>query len=216
MADAIDRDAGLGDIGGDDDFSKFVRSEGAVLFLGLESAVEGNAGDLLIGAEIVEGIEGAVDLTAAGHEDEDVAGAVFIDNALDGLGRLRGDLVLIRDGKVVDLDGEALSLGNEDGALVEILSDWLGIESGGHDEHREIGALGLLEIFDKGEGDIAEEIALVEFIEEHGTDFRECAVVLEPAEEDALGDKDDAGVGAGLVVKADLITDFSAEFSFSL
>jgi hypothetical protein len=74
----------------------------------------------------------------------------------------------------------------------------------------------LLEIFDQGKGDIAEKVPLVEFIEEDGSDFGESAVVLEPAEEDALGDKDDAGGVAGAVVEANLIADLSAEFHLPL
>ena len=56
----------------------------------------------------------------------------------------------------------------------------------------------------------------MEFIEEDGSDFRKSAVVLEPAEEDAFGDEDDAGMGAGAVVEADLLTDFCSEFCFAL
>ena len=56
----------------------------------------------------------------------------------------------------------------------------------------------------------------MEFIEEDGTDFGKGSVVLKPAEKDAFGDKDDAGVGAGFVVEADLIADLGSELTFSL
>ena len=56
----------------------------------------------------------------------------------------------------------------------------------------------------------------MELIEDHGTDVGQRAVILEPAQQDAFGDKTDAGADAGVIVEADLIADLRAEFSLAL
>lgn len=177
--------------------------------------MEGDAGDLFIGSEVAQGVEGAVDFAASGHEDEDVAFVAVVDDLFDGRGGLIAEVAIIGDGEIIDFDGVALAFGNEDGALFQIFGDGFGIEGGGHDEDGQVGAFFLLEVFDQGEGDVAEEVSLVEFIEEDGSDFREGAVVLEPAEEDALGDEDDAGGGGSAVVEADLVTYLGSDFGFA-
>ena len=91
VADAVDGDAGLGDVGGDDDLAQGVRRKGAVLFLRLEFAVKRDAGHALPGSQAPQRVEGAVDFAAPGHENEDVAGIIVVDDALDGFGGLRGD-----------------------------------------------------------------------------------------------------------------------------
>src|SRR4051812_23662818 len=68
-------------------------------------------------------------------------------------------------------------------------------------------------MFDKGEGDVAEEIALMKFVEENHPYISESAIVLEPAKQDSLCDETDPGAKAGLVVEANLVADFRAEFA---
>ena len=216
VADSVDRDAGFGNICGNDDFAQRVWGESAVLFLRFESAVKGDAGNLFLGSQAAKGIEGSVDFALTGHEDEDVSIVSVVDNAFDGGGSLSGDGALIGEREIVDLDGEALSFGKKNGAVFEVLRNGFGIEGGGHHEHGEIRALVFLEILDQGESDIAEEVSLVKFIEHDGSDFGKLAVILQPAQQNALGDEADAGGRSGAVVEADLITDFAAQFDLSL
>ena len=56
----------------------------------------------------------------------------------------------------------------------------------------------------------------MEFVEQHHPDVRQLSVVLQPAEEDSLGDVADACAEAGLVVKADLVADLAADRAASL
>ena len=92
----------------------------------------------------------------------------------------------------------------------------LGLERGGHDDDFEIGAARLLQSLGQGQGDVAQEIALVKFIEDDHGDAVKAGVVLEPAQENALGDKTDAGAEAGAVVEADLVADLGAERAVAL
>lgn len=209
VSNAIDGDAGLGDIGGDDDLAECVRGEGAILLPGLKGTVEGEIDNLFLSVDAAQGVESFVDLAASRHEDEDVAFLSAVDDLGHCFSGLQGEVTVIWSGEVFDIDRITLSFGDEDGAVVQIGGDRFGIEGGGHHEHGQIGALGLLQAFYQSEGDIAEEIALVEFVEDHRADIGESAVVLEPAQQDAFSDEADAGLTAGAIIEADLITHFS-------
>ncbi len=220
VTDAVDGDGGFGDIGGDDDFSIRIGGKGEVLVLGLELAVERDEGDAFADVGGSNGGDGGIDLAHAGHEDEDIALGAGVDDSGDDISGLVRDWAFVMAAEVADFDRETLALGDQDGAGGgvrgrEVISNGLGVQCGGHDSELEVGAAGLLEIFDEGQGDVAEEIALVEFVKEDDADVGERAVVLEPAEEDALGDKADARAEGGLVVETDLIADFCAEFDLA-
>ncbi len=51
----------------------------------------------------------------------------------------------------------------------------------------------------------------MKFVEQNDANLCQRAVILQPAQQNALGDKADAGAQAGLVIKTDLIADFRAE-----
>ena len=138
-------------------------------------------------------------------------GAIVIDDAPDRLRRLGSDGALVGQGKITDLHGITLPFGNQDRAIVQIGRDGLGIERSGHHDHGQVGALALLQMFHQREGDIAEQVPLVEFIEDHRADIGQRTVILEPAQEDAFGDKTDAGAHAGVIVEPDLITNLCPE-----
>ena len=102
------------------------------MLLRFECAVQGDAGHTLLRSHTSQRVEGAVDLAAAGHEDENVAGSIVIDDTLDRLSRLCGDGALVGEPKIVHLHGIALPFGNEDRARLQIRGDGLCIERGGH------------------------------------------------------------------------------------
>ena len=56
----------------------------------------------------------------------------------------------------------------------------------------------------------------MKFVKEHDANFRQCAVILQPAQQNAFGDVTDARAETGLVVEADLVADFLAEFAAAL
>ena len=63
-------------------------------------------------------------------------------------------------------DGEGPAFGEEDGGIVEEFGDWFGVEGCGHDEEFEVGADGLLDLAEEGDGEIGVEVAFVEFVED--------------------------------------------------
>ena len=89
-------------------------------------------------------------------------------------------------------------------------------ERGGHYEHNQIGALGLLQVLHQGQRNIAEQAPLVELIKDDRTDVGQRAIILEPAQQDTLGDEGDASARTGVIVEADLIADLSAELTVPL
>ena len=216
MSDAVDGDAGLRDVGGDDHFAQCIRRKGTVLIPRFQFAMQRDARHALPRSQATQRVQGAVDLATPRHEDEDVAGCLFVDDALDRLRCLRGDRALVRNGEVVDLHRIALPFGDEDRALIQIRRHRLGIERGGHHHHRQIASLRLLQVLHQREGDIAEQVSLVELIEHHRPDLGQRAVILKPAQQDAFGDKADAGADTGVIVEADLIANLRAQFALSL
>ncbi len=113
--------------------------------------------------------------------------------------------------EVGDFDGERAALGGEEAAGGEVVLERGGLEGGGHYADAEVGAVAGGDLEGAGEGDVAEEVAFVEFVEEDGGDFGEGGVFEHLAKEDAFGDEFDAGAGGGDVVEADLVADFFAE-----
>ena len=94
----------------------------------------------------------------------------------------------------------------------EIIRDRLGIERRGHDEHLAgFGPAGLLKLLHESQRHVAEQIALVEFVEDDDADVGQGAVVLEPAEQYALGHEANPRSQAGLIIEADLIAHLVAE-----
>ena len=175
-----------------------------------------DVGHALASSDASQSVERAVDLAAPRHEHEDVAGRLVIDDAFDHLSRLRGDRALVRKRVIANFHRIALPFRNEDRALIQIRRDRLGIERRGHHQHGQIGPLGLLQVLHQRQRHIAEQVPLVELIEDHRTDVRQRAIILEPAQQDAFGDKADARAEAGVIVEADLIADLRAELAPAL
>ena len=211
MADAVDGDAGLRDVGGDDHFAQRVRSKRAVLFLRFQFAMQRDAGHALPRSQPAQGIQRAIDLAAPRHEDEDVAGRLVMEDALDGLRRLHRDRSLVGELQIAHFHGITLPLGNEDRTLIQIRRHRLRIQRGRHHHHRQIRPVCLLQMFHQRQRDIAEQVPLVELIEDHCPDVLQCAIILKPSQQNALRDKANASPHARVVIKPNLIPDLSAE-----
>ncbi len=56
----------------------------------------------------------------------------------------------------------------------------------------------------------------MKFIEDEHGDVAQAGVVLQPAQENAFGDKTDAGAQAGAIVEADLVADLRAQRALAL
>ena len=64
--------------------------------------------------------------------------------------------------------------------------------------------------------DIAEKVALVKLVEDHRADIRQRAIILQPAQQDALGEKANAGADARVIIEPDLIPDLRAQLPLTL
>jgi hypothetical protein len=207
-ADVLDGDGAFGDVGGEDYLAALRGGDGAVLLLGRLVAVERKERPAVTAGKGVAGGLRAADLVGSGEEDEDVTGRIAKtvkgagDLLLDGRGGVR---------RVLDLEREVAAFGAENASAAEKAGDGRGVEGRGHDDEAEIGARGLLEAAEEGEGEVAFEVALVELVEDDGAGAVESRVGEEAAGEDALGEKAKAGTRAGDVLEADLIADSIAE-----
>lgn len=211
VANAVNRHRGFCDVGGDDDFAKIAFLERAILIFGRKIAVKGNEVQAFRSADGSARGDGGIDFAHPGHEDKDVSFFAGVDDALDSVRSLIGRGLAIVEFEVAHFHRVALAFGDKNRATVEIPGDRLGFERRGHDDELQVRARAGLDVFDEGEGDVTEEISLVKLIEENDAHLTEFGVVLEPAEENAFGDKADAGAEAGAVFETDLVADFAAD-----
>ena len=213
-ADAVDGEAGFGDVGADDHLAlAVVAGDGGVLVGGGEFAVK-REDDPAAGERGTEGADGAVDLVAARHEDEGVAFGVRAQEAAEFFGgEVPGRDAVERGGtrEVLDRDGIGATRGSEGFAGGEVLFQAGGFKRRRHDDEQEVGAGGFLDLQGAGEGDVAVEVAFVELVEDEGGDTGEGGVGEHLAQEDALGDVLDAGAAAGDVVQTDAVADLVAD-----
>ena len=144
MTDALNGDAGLRDVSGDDDLAQRAGGEGAVLLLRFQFTVQRKTRHALLCSQAPQRVQRAADLAAPGHEDEDVARGIAVEDALHGFHGLHRDGACVRERKIADFHGVALPLGNEDRARIQIRGHRLGIQRGGHDDHHQVRALVLL------------------------------------------------------------------------
>ena len=147
-----------------------------------------NKGEPLPRAGSPDRANGGVDLAHAGHENENVAHFAGIDDGFHSISSLFGVRALVTVRLEMHLDREHLAFGNEDWAIPEIFRHWLSFQRRRHHGQLQIGPLRLLQVLDQGQGDIAEQIALVKFIKQYDANIAEAAVILQPAKQDAFGD----------------------------
>ena len=215
QAHAVDGQRGLGDVGADDDLPLAgITRDGGVLFGGREFAVERQREPVAQARVVADFVERAADLVRAGHEDERVAFRKRPGEAGQLLGGEfpRGDAVERRGaGEVLGRDRERPPAGGQRLAGGEVFFQQAGFQRGGHDDQLQVGTGRFLDAERAGEGDVAVEVAFVEFVEEDRADAAQRRVAEHLAQEDALGDVLDAGACAGDVVQADAVADLRAE-----
>lgn len=224
--DALDGEGGFGDVRGADDFAQAGRGrlQSKALFVGSESAMERQKQEAAVGGEGLKALDGAADLFSAREKDQQVAsgGRWFRGKAgrggrregvEDGSSGAVGQGIFTRGlaGGVGDGDGEGTSGDAEDGGIVEVGGDRLGIEGGGHDKDHQVVANGGLDFLEQGEGQIGVEAAFVEFIEQDRANAFEKWIGNKLAGENALSDDAEAGCGADFFLEANLIADLLAE-----
>lgn len=203
-ADAVDSDGAFGDVGGKNELGARGRENGAILFSRGQVTVEGDEEDAGACGEALAGTGGAADFRGPWEKDEGIAVEGLGEEALDG-----GDDLLLeggrRVGKVGDVEGKEETFGLQDRAVTQMGGERSGVEGGGHNEETESGAGGALEAEQEGQGEIAVDVALVEFVEDDNGDAAESGVGEEAASKHPLGEETEAGAGARDVFETDLV-----------
>ncbi len=100
---------------------------------------------------------------------------------------------------------------SEHRARREIFFQFVRLERGGHDDQFEIGSLCFLQLQRAREGDVAVEMAFVEFVEENRRDAAQLRILQQLAEENSLSHETDARLFGGDFFETDLVTDLVAE-----
>ena len=89
--------------------------ESQVLFFCRQITVQRNQREALVSVHGAKRIDRGVDFAHAGHEHEDVAGRVGVDDTFYHIRRLLSDGSLVVMIEVANFDGITLAFGNEDG-----------------------------------------------------------------------------------------------------
>ena len=212
--DAVDGEGGFGDIGGDDDAAWASGADRSVLLGWGQFAVERENVEVAGPSFAAEGVDGFADFEGTRHEDEGVALAAGGDGVAADSGGVVPEFAFHRDlfRGVADIDRERAAGGDEvSGGGTEVGPEGIRLQGGRHHEDGEVGTLGLLKRERAGERDIAVQVALVEFVEDDGSDALESGVVDHAAQQDAFSYEADACLAAADVFEADLIADLLAE-----
>ena len=101
--------------------------------------------------------------------------------------------------------------GTKDGAGLQILRKCRGVEGRRHDDDLQVGASRRLQGKGLGQRDVAVEVPLVKLVEEQGAHTREVRIPEHLAHENSLRDKEQAGRGAGGIIKPDAVADLVAD-----
>jgi len=168
-ADALDGEARLGDVGGQDDLALPVRArrDGRVLLARREVAEEGVQGHVA-GHVALQTRLGAPNFARAGQKDEHVP--LGVTEHLLNHRRHRGREAVARADRlvgVVHLHRVAAALALNQGGIVDEARDGPGVERGAHDEHAQVGPEDLAGLEREGEPEVGLQVALVELVEQH-------------------------------------------------
>jgi hypothetical protein len=211
-SDAVDRERGLSDVGGEDDFAAAGGLKDAGLFLGSEIAVQREQEEIFTMSQRIEAIHDTKDLTDAREEDQDIAGIFrLIEYIGEGINHAFGKSIiqpLNLGGAIGDVHGKGASFGADNGAAPEKLRDGRCVQRRGHDDEHQVFADGLLNLAKQGDSHVGMKAALVKLVKKHGTDAREKGVVKKLAGEDAFSKDADAGVIGELAIEANVVADF--------
>jgi len=169
------------------------------------------------GAQGAAGVDSGGDFSHAGHENQYVALRAGIHNPLHDVGGLLRNRSLIVAVEITHLHRKTLPLRNQDGAgdcgvRREIIRHRFRIQRGRHDRDLQVRPPRLLESLHQRECDVAQQVALMKFVEQNDPHVPQRTVVLQPAQQNPLRHKANPRAQARLVVETDLVTNFSAQF----
>ena len=232
-AHTVDRQRGLGDVGGQHDAAppRLRRCERRVLFGQGEGAGEREHVDIA-GDNVAEHRLGPADLSDPRQEHEDVA-ALFAqrplhggdDVGLDAMAAARGPLAATRPppphlgrrsglrtgpGHPVHVDVEHAALARHDGGI-EQRRQPLDVGCRRHRQQSEIRPDRRGDVEREREAEIGGQVALVDLVEDDQADAGELRVVLEATGEHALGEHLDPGRSTDVALVACLVADEAAD-----
>ena len=215
-ADAVDGQRGLGDVGGEDDFSLGELVQHARLGVKRERTMEGEDGQIARLGEAFQSGGSAADFVHARQEDQNVAGVVrgFVKQIADLAGDVLGQDMAggRRRGRGESkLDGEHPAGHVEGGAVAQKRGDGLGVERRGHDQDVQVIAHGGGDFAKHGDAEIAVDVTFVKFVEDDAADAFEEGVLDELSGEDAFGEDLQGRVFGEAFFAADLIADLVAQ-----
>ena len=112
--------------------------------------------------------------------------------------------------RVKDLHREPPSRDLEDGRLVEVVAELLGVQSGGGDEQPQVGAK-TGDVFDEPKKHVGAERALVRLVDHHDAVGRQVRFGQKLAEEHAVGHVLEDRLVRGAILEADRVPDLLAQ-----
>ena len=93
------------------------------------------------------------------------------------------------------------------GQSTEVLCNGSGVQRGRHHNDAKIGTRGALQLFQQGQGEVALQVALVKFVEDHDACVPQRWIAKYAASQNAFGQEEHTCAGAADVFEADLISD---------
>ncbi|MEY9210640.1 hypothetical protein ABH917_000086 [Thermobifida halotolerans] len=225
VPDPRNRQRGLGDVGRQHHAPPGVRPEHAVLLGRGQPRVQRQDVDgvrTVLGVPaaqvLAQRLGGVADLALPAEEDQDVAGALgaqLVHRVADALDLVAvvgdgvGVIVVVRQRlrlqrPVAHLDRVGAARDLDDGGVVEVPGEALGVDGGGGDDHLQVGAAGQ-QLPEVAEDEVDVEAALVGLVDDEGVVAAQHPVPLDLGQQDAVGHELDEGVVAGGVGEADLV-----------
>ncbi|OQC55381.1 MAG: hypothetical protein BWX54_01980 [Verrucomicrobia bacterium ADurb.Bin018] len=167
------------------------------------------------GRRMAQGFDGALDFVGPGHEDERIAGG-FAGACGTFVGGGRGIpwRIVVRVqglGQMFNRDRKGATVRMQVGAGFEIRLQQARIQRGGHHHQQQIRAGGLLQTQRLRQGDIAIDVALVEFVEQDGGHPRQSRLGEHLAQQNAFGFKMNACFWSAHRFQPHLIAHFIAQ-----
>ena len=209
--DAVDGHRSFGDVGGHDDLVFAFRRlfEDPLLFVLAEARIQRYQVQLFVYRAGGQNLHDRLDGLLAGQENQQVAGPLRSDDAVDDildLGDQRFQVGLQR--RRIDDDGDRIDLGVDldQRAIAEVGAKDIGVDGGAGDDNLELGA-GFEHPLEQAEDEVDVQAALVGFVDHDDRVAAKQRVELHLLEQDAVGHDLDLGIVVGLILETHLVAD---------
>ncbi|AFC31785.1 hypothetical protein PM3016_5057 [Paenibacillus mucilaginosus 3016] len=211
-ADALDREARLGDRRGEHDLACARRAgrQRRILRLLRQHPVERRHLDAGAETALRKQPGRPADLPGAGQEDEQIA-FLLRERLYDHAGRRRLDAPVRRTGQIARLNREAAPLARHDRRPAEQLRHRFGFQGRRHDEQAQVLAKHALRLQAERQAEIRLQVPLVELVEDQQADVLERRVALQHPRQDTFRNDLDARLGAHLRVEPHPVADRGAD-----